>query len=255
MTIRSAFRHADNPKAIEACVWSNAHNRETDKVIRGFQEDGLPARLIGYSPNNEGVSIAVNACGKAAAGDFLFYSSDDVFLLPGWDKAMLARTRPDAWQYLTPRSVEPSGDNKSMYAPHDFGRDAETFREDELLAFWKTLKKEDVISRWGPPFVARGVWRAVGGFDDGYFPGFATDADFAISVGRRAYEVGKQVEYLGVGDAGIYHFGCITTNTLRSFAATLAANKRFQERWGMTTWQFGESVGDGLRPQHKEGKK
>jgi len=246
-TVRSALQNCERG-TVEVNIFSNCHDERTDEVVEGFRKDGLPARLVGQSKQNEGVSCAVNVCAAASRGSFIYYTGDDYYLLPGWDAALLSRVVPGAWQYLTPRSIERTGTNPSMYAPHDFGNGPDDFRETDLLTFWDTLKKEDVVSRYGPPFVAAGVWKAAGGFDEGYWPGFGTDPDFAISIAYQAKQVGAPYQFLGVGDSGIYHFGCITTARMRSYGATQAANIRFQTKWGVTTYQFGESIGEGKPP-------
>ena len=247
ITVRSALEGAES--GVEALVFSNQHGEETQKVVDGFTRDALPARLIGVSENNDGVALAVNACAKAAVGEFLFYVGDDMFFLPGWDAALLRRIKPNEWQYLTPRSIEPTGENPCMYAPHDFGRGPDDFREDDLLAFWDGLEKEDVISRYGPPFVRAEYWQAMGGFDPGFWPGFGTDPDFAIRLAKTAHQRGKHCDYLGVGDCGAYHFQCVTTARIRSYGATLAANLRFQDKHGLATYDFGASIHEGKRPE------
>ena len=243
-TLRSAFKNATE-NGHEALVFANEAQQPTLDVVKRVADDGLPVLLVGISDKNEGVALAVNACAVAAQGEHLFYVGDDYYFLPGWDTALLRRSKPGAWVYLTPRSVERTGANPAMYAPHEFGAGEKDFRESDLLTFWKDLPKQDVVSRWGPPFMRREAWEAIGGMDVGYWPGFGTDADLAIGFGRAAQQVGADPQWVGVGDAGIYHFGCVTTSRVRTYGATLAANCRFRNRWNMDTWQFAASIGDG----------
>ena len=182
----------------EILVFSNEHTSETDDVIRRMQAREWPVRLVGSSDRNEGVSIAVNACAAEAKGEFLFYTGDDYYFMPRWDAALLRRVKIGEWQYLTSRSIEPTGTNSVMYAPHPFGFKEDDFREKDLLAFWKSLPKRDVISCAGPPFAARWIWEKVGGFDLGYWPGFGTDPDLAMKIYQAAKADGKEASYLGV---------------------------------------------------------
>ena len=244
ITLRSVLSTATVP--VEALVFSQEHRGATEEVVDACRKDGLPVRIIGVSRANEGVAFAVNACAQAASGKYFFYVGDDMYALEGWLTALLAKVKPGVWQYLTPRSIEPTGANPAMYAPHDFGRSADTFCPEKLAAWWATAEKQDVVSRWGPPFVLAEQWKAAGGFDPGYFPGFGTDPDFAIRMGKAAFEAGQEIEYRAVGDCGMYHFQCATTGRVRSAGATLAANIRFQERWGCTPTDFGRRINDGM---------
>jgi glycosyltransferase involved in cell wall biosynthesis len=245
-SMASAFEGAE-PGTIEAIVFSQEHGEEVDLMVKMLQGKGHNIFIAGTSQNNEGVALAVNACAQASRGEHLFYVADDYYFLPGWDAAMLRRVRPGTFQYLTARCIEPTGTNPCMYAPHDFGQGLANLKEAELLAWWGTLEKKDVASRWGPPFVERETWMAVGGFDAGYWPGMGTDPDFAMSVGKTAFNRGIQApEYRAVGDCGMYHMGQAgTTNRVRSYGSTLASRIRFRDKWQTTPEEFGAMVGDG----------
>lgn len=243
--VRSAVKHAE-PGAVEVVVFSNCHNDETETVLDVLQEYGLPVRAAGKSAANEGVCLATNACAESARGDFFLYANDDFYFLPGWDKALLARApKPGEYRYTTPRTMEPTGANPQMYAPCPFGTGPKDFRENAVLAFWGGLKKQDVVSTASPAFAPRWLWEEVGGFDIGYFPGFSHDPDFAMKVASAALAHGQEPVFLGLGDVGIYHMACQTTNRVRSQGASMAARIRFKDKWGFATDDFLKRTGDG----------
>jgi glycosyltransferase involved in cell wall biosynthesis len=243
-TIASAFDHATEAE-LEALVYAQMGEPSTKDVVNALKKAGYNARIIAESNTNEGVSVCVNECSRHAMGDFFFYTGDDYAFLPGWDAALLRHIRPGDYQYLTPRSIEPTGTNPTMYAPFNFGRTPEDFDGDRLMAFWNGLKKQDVVSCAGPPFVAAWLWKEVGGFDESYWWGLGTDPDFAAMCRRAAQKVNKPMEFRGVGDSGAYHFQCLTTSLTRTPAFTEVAHARFQAKWGFTTRELAASIGDG----------
>jgi glycosyltransferase involved in cell wall biosynthesis len=244
--LQSTAKHADT--RIEILVYSSRHTVATDHVVSACSATFPDTRieLVEAVDRNAGVSVAVNTLARAAKADYLFYTADDNYMLPGWDTALLQRILPDhPWQYLTARLIEPSGNNPNMYAPHNFGRTPSDFRPADLHAFWGGLEKRDCISCAGPPFMSKDLWDRIGGFDEGYYPGFGTDQDVTATIHHRAKEDGWKPMFLGVGDSGMYHFQRITTNTVGTPELSLRAKARFQEKWGMTTQEFRELTNDG----------
>lgn len=244
VTLASAMKNA-TASTVEALVYSQKHGPETEAVIDRIADAGGDVRLVMDSPRNEGVSVCVNECARNATGEFFFYTSDDCCFLPGWDAALLRHVRLGDYQYLTPRSIEPMGTNPCMYAPYNFGRTKSDFNVSALEIFWKSLPKQDVISCFGPPFVSRELWNEVGGFDETYWFGLGTDPDFSAMCRRAAQNKGKDIEFRGVGDSGMYHFQCITTNNMRTPAFTEVSHARFLAKWGFTIREFLDAIGNG----------
>ncbi len=251
--LSSAWRHASS-KDLEILIYSNMHTDETGPATQSIIENhahaagkvGVDIKFVGQSTKNTGVAYAVNTLAKASKGEFIFYTGDDNYMLPGWDKALLDRvTNYDEWLYLAPRMIEPTGTNRNMYAPHDFGRTSAHFRENDLHRFWKGLPKRDCISAAGPPFTARWIWEAVDYFDERFYPGFGTDPDFVTKIYYAAQEAGKGARFLGVGDSGMYHFQCITTNRVRHLSPPGKSRAQYVEKWGMSPPQFAKIIGDG----------
>jgi glycosyltransferase involved in cell wall biosynthesis len=245
ITILSACKYAAGP--LEVLVYSNEHIPEIDQVVADHQAAGRPVRLVAFSPDNDGVAKAVNALAREARGEFVFYTGDDVYLLPGWDTALMRQMTPDPeeWVYLTPRMIEPTGHNPTMYAPHAFGTRASNFREEALQTFWGGLAKQHVVSCAGPPFMRRTAWEKLGGFDEAYWPGFATDPDLVATFRARALHEQREPQFIGVGDCGCYHYQCVTTARVRTVARAQAANQRFRDKWGMSTRELSRLIGDG----------
>jgi glycosyltransferase involved in cell wall biosynthesis len=245
-TIRTAHDSATECKP-EFLVFSNCHRQETGESIKGLKDAGVNITLVAFSPRNEGVAIAVNECAARATGDLVGYSDDDRIFLPGWDKALLDKWtgHESEYLYLTSRAIEPTGTNPCMVAPHGFGRDAKTFDAAALAEFWKNLPKSDVVSCAGPPFCSAWLWKKVGYFDAGYFPGFGTDGDFVARIFQAAKDNGTRANFIGIGRFGTYHGQCLSTSLVRTDGATLASHIRFRNKFGLSTRDFSQMVGDG----------
>ncbi len=244
--------HNSTTKDIEILVYSNWHKPSTSLVVNTQAAHGVPVRMVHSTEENHGVAAPVNKLLEVANGDFIFYIGDDTYALNGWDQAVLDRVTPGTWQYFTMKLIEPTGKNPVMYAPHNFGRGRADFQEEKLIEFWNELPKRDCISISGPAFAARWIWETVEGFDERYFPGFATDPDFSTKIWAAAKMKNKTASFLSVGDSGFYHFQCIGSSKVSKPDADGVypgekALKQYKEKWGFTNVDFKAIVGHGTQ--------
>lgn len=236
MAVRAFRNHTVNP--YEILVYANAMSPEMKEYVQGENFD-----VFQHSQKNEGVALSTNSLAKAATGDIINYMGDDVYVAPGWDVPLVKKLNDEIfYQYLTACMFEPIGNNPTMNAPFNYGQDPETWREKDFLAEWwdKRLIKEDIGNGSGPVFIRKELWAHIGGFDEGYYPGLATDPDITAKIYFSAKKEGKPWEFRGVADSGMYHFQARTGHTVaaRIKNARRRAQERFVKKWGMGFGEF-----------------
>jgi glycosyltransferase involved in cell wall biosynthesis len=206
----------NSKEEVELIIYDNGNSGEDWKhICTGlalFEHDGLEAniRVVGDG-KNIGLNAALNECAKVARGDWFYLPHTDMYLMPGWDTALLeaAKNIPPHQALLCSRSIE-----KNSHIPtqliRDFGTDIASFKEKELYEFFKTYDDNGIVTSYRMPFfMHRRLWDVMtqfnkkngygdGGVDDWYFS-YATDNDLfftAHKVGvRRFWMVNSSVVY------------------------------------------------------------
>jgi hypothetical protein len=131
---------------------------------------------------------------------------------------------------LSGTMIEPVDSGNPCVSVFDFGRDADTFQEGEILKSYSTLAKADWYgSTWPPTLVHRRWWHAVGGYSSEFSPGMSSDNDFSMKM----WAAGCRV-FLGVGDSLVYHFMCKSTGRI----VKNNGRKQFMRKWGITSSLF-----------------
>jgi len=205
-------------------------NEGTDGTREWLEAEGISST---WTPENAGVCVAMNKVRTLATGDLLLYMNDDMVPCPGWDTALLraAAAHPDGRFYLSATMIEPRATgNACVRAPHDFGRDPDTFDRAALHAAAPALAGPDWSgATWPPSLMTAEMWDRVGGFSEEFSPGLYSDPDLS----RKLWAEGVRV-FRGVGDSLVYHFmskslGRVTLNP---------GKRQFREKWGMSSSTF-----------------
>jgi len=196
---------------------------------------GQPDIAYTHTPENAGVCYALNLARSLAATDYLLYLNDDMYLLPGWDTALMQEV--DAlghpWFYLSATAIEPEDTGNPCVVVQDYGRGPERFREEALLAEYAGLEKSDWQgATWPPNLVHRAVWDLVGGMSIEYFPGMYSDPDFA----RKLWAVGVRY-FKGLSASRAYHFGSKSVSRV----ARNDGRRTFLRKWGLSPRSFTRS--------------
>ena len=205
-------------------------NEGTDGTLEWVREKGLDYTL---SENNDGVCWALNACRALVRTDYIAYLNDDMYVLPGWDLELWKEIEkiPDQYFFLSSTIIEP---RKSPHAGvldnHDYGSTIENFREQELLADFKSIKGTDWNgSTWPPNIVHRNLWDLIGGYSIEFFPGLYSDPDFSMKL----YEAGVRY-FKGIDASRAYHFGSKSTARIK----LNKGSRQFLNKWGITSESF-----------------
>jgi len=185
------------------------------------------------SERNLGVCGGVNRAAELARTRFICYMNDDMYPLPEWDTALYAyadRSRP-IW--LSGTAIERGNATPCYIGNTDYGSRPSDFREEDLLRDFRELRRPyDTVSTWPPTLLQRQWWKAAGGLDEAYFPGFGSDPDLAMKM----YSLGCR-EFIGVGSSLVYHFSKSTTGRF-SGPEGMAPRKYFRKKWGMSWSRF-----------------
>ncbi len=185
------------------------------------------------SPGNVGVCFGVNAARPLVRTPYIFYFNDDMYVLPGWDAAMVEEIEKigHAAFYLSATMIEPYPTrSKPVVGGKNYGTSIETFEEERLLREYEGLRKADWSGATRPPSVMhRDLWDLVGGFSTDFSPGMYSDPDLSMKL----WQAGVR-EVRGVGRSLVYHFvsksvGRVVPNH---------GHRHFIRKWGITCSDF-----------------
>jgi GT2 family glycosyltransferase len=223
---------------VRGILRNSAVRHEIIIFFNAFDEDcraWLEGRDVKWASSEEnlGVCGAVNRAAELATTDHICYMNDDMYPLPGWDTALAARLGTADPLWLSGTAVE-AGNATPCYIGHrDFGSTPATFREQELLEALPDLARSyDTVSTWPPTLLSLRDWRAIGGFDETYFPGFGSDPDLAMKM----YAHGCR-HFIGVGNSLVYHFSKATTGRFDG-SGDFDPSDYFRTKWGMSRSRF-----------------
>ena len=201
--------------------------------------DGTPEWVAGqngleylHARQNVGICYALNACRPMIRSDYIVYLNDDMYVLPGWDKALheeIIDLGTKAFM-LSATMVEPVETGNSCVIVKDYGRDVHDFDETRLLKDYKNLFVTDWSgSTWPPNVVHVDMWDLAGGLSIEFSPGMYSDPDLS----RKLYEAGVRI-FKGKGNSLVYHFGSKSTGKVKKNKG----KKTFLQKWGITSRTF-----------------
>jgi glycosyltransferase involved in cell wall biosynthesis len=181
-----------------------------------------------YSKKNIGICYALNNCRQLVVTDYVMYMNDDMYVLPGWDKALIEEIKSIGHKYffISATCIEPNSNNNCMISK-DYGSDIKTFKEADLLKEFSLLSMHDWQgSTWPPNIVHRDVWDLVGGYSVEFSPGMYSDPDFSMKL----WNIGVRY-FKGVSNSRVYHFGSKSVSRIKKNPGYY----RFISKWGITT--------------------
>jgi glycosyltransferase involved in cell wall biosynthesis len=189
-----------------------------------------------HSPENVGICFALNAARTLAYTDYIVYMNDDMYVLPNWDSALLNEVEKadDTMFFISATMIEPyDSGNPCVIAPHDYGRDLQTFREADLLNDFAAFEKKDWMgATWPPNIVHIKTWDLVGGYSTEFSPGMYSDPDFSMKLWHAGVRLFK-----GAATSRVYHFGSKSTLRIKKNNGY----RQFIKKWGITPGLFNET--------------
>lgn len=204
-------------------------NDGSDGSLAWVREQGLKHTA---SAANVGICYAVNQVAALATRPYILYLNDDMAVLPGWDHRLLqVAQRLEGQRFmLSSTMVEPGGANNRCTVDANFGRDAASFREADLIAALPALTRSNWLgSTWPPTLLPTWMWTEVGGYSVELSPGMSSDNDLSMKL----WHAGCRI-FIGLGDSFVYHFACVSTQRIVKNDGRL----QFLHKWGISQRDF-----------------
>lgn len=212
-------------------------NGSTDGTVEWLKQNKIKHTR---TEQNEG-SAAINYATQQASYPYLIIANSDHYMLPGWDIELMKQINKFKQNnidkfFVSFSVIEPIGNNPECVI-HYCGHDHETFDEQELLRFYLkeciNYDRTDTNQYSGPNCAPTALWNGFGGMDMDYFPGWASDHDFAA----RAYKAGCR-NFLLLGKAKVFHFSSKTFQKLPKEVRDKHGQDIFFKKWNITVDEF-----------------
>ncbi len=235
----------NNLEYLKLCIRSIKENSHFDNQLIIIINEGADGTLdwvkqqegldFVHAGKNIGICYGLNIARSLIKSDYVVYANDDMYLLPDWDLNLDREIKSIGHKsfMLSCTMIEPQDTGNPCVVVRDYGRDIQTFKEENLLKDHKGLTIPDWSgSTWPPNVVHRDLWDMVGGLSIEFSPGMYSDPDFA----RKLYEAGVR-HFKGKGDSLVYHFGSKSTKRIKRNAG----RKTFLLKWGISSRTFTQS--------------
>lgn len=204
-------------------------NDGSDGTLNWARSEGLD---FTHTPENAGICKAVNEAGGLARHDYIVYMNDDMYVCPQWDTHIansIKEAGTDCFM-LSSTMIEPIDYRNPCVIASDFGRDIQTFKEQDLLKECNNFQKADWSgSTWPPTIVHRKYWLITGGYSIELSPGVSSDDDFAMKMWFAGCRIFK-----GIGKSRVYHFQSKSTLRIKKNNG----RKQFLMKWGINQSTF-----------------
>ncbi len=205
-------------------------NIGSDETINFLKNRKIEYTLTNY---NAGLCASVNIASKKACSDYIVYSHDDFYYLPGWDVELLEEIKKIGHNkfYISSTQINTFGIENL-----DCGNNFSSFDETKLLKNYADNKFPDLQgSTWSPHIVHKDLWEKIDGFSEEFFPGAGSDPDLALKLWNSGVRIFKML-----GKSKVYHFESKTLrdkNKFKYFDITdigSKSSKIFLQKWGIT---------------------
>lgn len=213
-------------------------NGSTDGTYEWLSSTSHNVDKYSHSLHNLGF-CGVNYALKAAKYPYCVIMNTDMYVMPGWDTAMLHQIQQFKKQNIDRFTIsscliEPVGNNPE-YDIHYCGHDAKTFNERELFNWWHQtrLVKQNTIQYSHPILVPKFMLEEVNYLDEQYFPGWSVDHDLPKSL----YEKGCR-NFIMLGNSRVFHFSSKTFTKLPADVKNKDGQDIFLKKWGISVDEF-----------------
>ncbi|MFI3294656.1 MAG: glycosyltransferase [Rikenellaceae bacterium] len=237
----------NNLDYLKLCVESIRENSAFDHQILVHVNDGSDGTLewvsrqsdieYTHSPENTGVCWPLNGLRPLVECDYIAFSNDDMYLLPGWDVELSREIERISHKmfFLSSTLLQPRPFFcPSVIAPADYGESVESFEKERLLRDYMTHEHADWSgSTWPLNVVHRDTWDLVGGYSVEYSPGLYSDPDFSAKL----YMAGVRI-FKGLSASRVYHFEARSTGRVKKNKGS----RQFLAKWGITSKTFTRAI-------------
>ena len=180
-----------------------------------------------FSKENIGLCSSVNLAVKESTTNFILYSHDDMYFLPGWDiclESELSKISNKLF-YFSGSMIQSNGAHYKL----NCGNNYENFDEKYLLENYKNINiKDHQGTHWAPHLIHREIWNQVNGFSEEFNPGDGSDSDLNMKL----WKIGVRL-FKGLNDFKVFHFGSISMRKNKNIRKN-NGTKTFLKKWGIT---------------------
>ncbi len=183
------------------------------------------------SEENIGVCYALNSCRTLVDTSYILYLNDDMYVCPGWDKALKDEIEKIGHNnfFLSSTAIEPTAQSICSIEKN-FGKDISDFDEQRLLKEFGSMPKEDWQgATWPPNIIHKDTWDLAGGYSIEFSPGLFSDPDFSMKLWKLGIRLFK-----GVAASRVYHFGSVSLKRLKKNKGYYT----FVAKWAITQNTF-----------------
>jgi GT2 family glycosyltransferase len=196
------FSKNTNPAyRVQLIIYDNGGNGKLQEVKERCSHLVDIVNVVGDG-KNVGLNAALNECAKVADGEYFYLPHTDIYLMPGWDTALMEACKgmPPRSFLLCSRSIEPTKGHTDLHVIRDYGKDPSDFKEEDLLKDFKDYSDHVIVFAARMPFfMHRDLWKKMNGVDPDYFS-YCTDDDLI----QTAYDVGVRKFWM-INNSLIYH--------------------------------------------------
>ena len=202
-----------------------------DDQVREVVENGVRGAVVVRSSVNLGFGGGCNRGVRAARGEYIVLLNDDTEVEDGWLDALVdtADRHPEAGA-VGSRVRDPYG--KLQEAGGILWRDGSIWHVGRLVTEstmrYRHVRRVDYCSACSL-LVRRSTWDAVGGLDEGFFPGYYEDLDLCLNIAALGqtilYQPRARLMHHGGGDVGSLDL------RVKAFVARRSRD-RFLAKWG-----------------------
>jgi O-antigen biosynthesis protein len=224
LSLRAVLEHTEGPP-YEILLADDASTDETAEAERMLDN----VRIV-RAERRRGFLENCNAASQVARGRYLLLLNNDTVVQPGWLRELVSAAERSNDVGIVGakllqedgRLLEGGGMIFSDGTAAQYGRD-----DDPRRGEYNYLKEVDYVS--GCCLLVRTeLWRALGGFDPVYSPGYYEDVDLAFRVRRSGYRVVYQPRASVVHVEGVSH-GRALDEGIKRFLLVNA--EKFRARW------------------------
>lgn len=205
-------------------------NEATDGTLEWLRQNKISHT---YSASNTGVCYGFNAPYCLAESEYICLLDDDMYVCPNWDKALWDEIQKmdNTLFCISGTLIQPHVTTYNcVIGPHDFGRNASSFREQELLEAYDKFRFHDWNGcNWYPMVVHRNTWNLIGGLSVEFTPGMYSDPDFMMKL----WHLGVRI-FKGIEASRTYHFLSLSTSRVKKNDG----RKQFLLKWGISSSTF-----------------
>jgi glycosyltransferase involved in cell wall biosynthesis len=234
--LESLYKNSSNYTTFIPIVFVNEEDPYTIRTLQEYE--------IQYyaSKTNLGLCTGANIAAAAGNSPYILLLDDDMYFMPNWDSKLQAFTSKHFTDdfMVCPAMIEPTGTNPLAFAPANFGRSPESFKEQDLLHFDADVidpKAHEYVPMYtdlGPFFLTRGMWEKIGGYSEEFNPGIGSDND----IGKKVWDTGFH-DIVSVFTSRVYHFQCTSSSRLSDYSLHKEnRDKQFPNMYGMSVRDF-----------------